>query len=288
MPARKTKPHARTYERTDEGQHRHHADRVRRAASRVRSFQPDAVRRRAARRFYNVPTKSEFDGLLFATDRFSFRVGKFGKHELALNPDGFIDQTDEQIVRRWCTRWSHVWQHAHRQARSARLSQQGMGREDEGDRLAADHTGMVGGKETGQRMTHYIIPDAAFITAFAKLAATGWKLNLQSAHHAGGKKAPNSKVKFTCPSCAQNAWGKPDLAITCTPCGLDMLAERAAADADAMPAPSYEPELTWRSIRQRRRCRRSASAGGRRAQEQAEGGDASHRTMKAAAQEQAR
>ena len=104
-------------------------------------------------------------------------------------------------------------------------------------------TGMVGGKETGQRMMDYIIPDAAFTTAFAKLAAGGWKLNLQSAHRAGGKKAPNSKVKFTCPSCAQNAWGKPDLAISCTPCGLDMLAERNAADVDPLPALSYDPEI---------------------------------------------
>ena len=109
--------------------------------------------------------------------------------------------------------------------------------------LQPSSTGMVGGKETGQQMTHYIIPGGAFAQAFAKLAATGWKLNLQSAHRAGGKKAPNSKTKFTCPSCAQNAWGKPDLAISCTPCGLDMLAERNAAAVDPLPVLSYDPEI---------------------------------------------
>jgi hypothetical protein len=30
------------------------------------------------------------------------------------------------------------------------------------------------------------------------------------------------KTKFTCTSCRQNAWGKPDLAVTCTPCGIAM------------------------------------------------------------------
>jgi hypothetical protein len=33
-------------------------------------------------------------------------------------------------------------------------------------------------------------------------------------------------MKFSCPGCGQNAWGKPDLAVTCTPCRLDMQAER--------------------------------------------------------------
>ena len=43
-------------------------------------------------------------------------------------------------------------------------------------------TGAVGGKETAHRVTHYIIPDGPFTKAFAEPAATGWKLNLQSAH----------------------------------------------------------------------------------------------------------
>src|SRR5262245_9922264 len=33
----------------------------------------------------------------FAADRYSGRIGTFGKHELALNPDAFISQTDKQI-----------------------------------------------------------------------------------------------------------------------------------------------------------------------------------------------
>jgi hypothetical protein len=88
--------------------------------------------------------------------------------------------------------------------------------------LQPSSTGMVGGKETGQRMSDYIIPGGAFEQAFAALAATGWALNLQSAHHGGRKGMPNSKVKFTCTACGQNAWGKPDLDIVCRPCGQTM------------------------------------------------------------------
>ena len=95
--------------------------------------------------------------------------------------------------------------------------------------LQPSSTGMVGGKETGQQMLDYIIPDGPFTKAFAKLAATGWKLNLQSAHRPGAKGGTNSKTKFTCPACGQNAWGKPDLAILCEPCGIKMHAASATA-----------------------------------------------------------
>jgi hypothetical protein len=44
--------------------------------------------------------------------------------------------------------------------------------------------------------------------------------------------APKSKVKFTCGECGQNVWGKPDLQVTCTPCGVEM--HSAETDAEAL------------------------------------------------------
>ena len=40
----------------------------------------------------------------FAADRFSGRIDKSGNHELALNPDGFINQTDRRFAKPWCMR----------------------------------------------------------------------------------------------------------------------------------------------------------------------------------------
>ena len=92
--------------------------------------------------------------------------------------------------------------------------------------LQPSNTGMVGGKETGAHMTDYPIPGGPFMKCFAKLAATGWKLNLQSAFRPGPKvTTPNSKTKFTCSQCFANAWGKPDLQILCLPCRVQMRAE---------------------------------------------------------------
>ena len=90
--------------------------------------------------------------------------------------------------------------------------------------LQPSSTGAVGGKETGHRVSHYIIPGGPFAKAFAELAATGWRLNLQSAHRSGKSGGTtNSKTKFTC-TCGQNAWGKPDLEIRCDLCDSKMKA----------------------------------------------------------------
>jgi DNA-directed RNA polymerase subunit RPC12/RpoP len=62
-----------------------------------------------------------------------------------------------------------------------------------------------------------------------QLATTGWKLNLQSAAMAGPSGNPrNSKTKFTCSSCGQNIWGKPDTAVRCDHCDIKMVAATKA------------------------------------------------------------
>ncbi len=158
----------------------------------------------------------------FSADRFSGRMDEFGRHELALNPDQFIGRSDEDISSTLVHEMVHVWQHVegkpskrgyHNKEWAAKMKSIG---------LQPSNTGAVGGRETGQQMTHYIIPNGPFAQSFVKLAATGWCLNLQSAPRSGGTKAPSSKTKFTCASCGQNAWGKPDLAIICEPCRTKM------------------------------------------------------------------
>ena len=89
--------------------------------------------------------------------------------------------------------------------------------------LQPTSTGQTGGREFGQKMSDLIIEGGAFERSFDRLAATGWKLNLQSAMRSGGAGPPvTSKMKFSCSNCGQNAWGKPDLAIDCRLCGAAM------------------------------------------------------------------
>jgi len=90
--------------------------------------------------------------------------------------------------------------------------------------LQPTSTGMADGRETGQHMTHLIVRGGRFELAFNRLAASRWRLNLESAMRPNQQKGPSSKTKFTCGKCGQNAWGKPDLEVTCTPCRVPMRA----------------------------------------------------------------
>jgi hypothetical protein len=100
--------------------------------------------------------------------------------------------------------------------------------------LMPSSDGMVGGRTTGAKMAHYILDGGPFGRAFDELAASGWKLHLESTPYRGEARAPDSKVKFTCPGCGRNVWCKPDTEVFCKPCRLtsgSKLIELRAVDA---------------------------------------------------------
>jgi SprT-like family len=60
--------------------------------------------------FITLPRRARSRGY-FSPDRFSARVGKFDRHELALNPDTFVGRSDEEICSTLVHEQAHVWQH---------------------------------------------------------------------------------------------------------------------------------------------------------------------------------
>jgi hypothetical protein len=52
------------------------------------------------------------------------------------------------------------------------------GGENRGAGPDADRPGVPGGKRTGQRVTHYIVPDGPYTAAYAKLKQQGHQLSL--------------------------------------------------------------------------------------------------------------
>jgi hypothetical protein len=154
----------------------------------------------------------------FHPKRFVARDGKVYHGELALNPDGFINESDRQI----CSTLVHEMKHVEQEAKGT-ASKRGYHNKEWAAMMKAvglypSNTGMVGGRETGQQMDHYIIDNGPFDRSYERLQAKGWKLNLQSAPIANPTKAPTSKTKFTCARCEQNTWGKPDLGVVCADC----------------------------------------------------------------------
>lgn len=124
----------------------------------------------------------------FAPERFAGRVEKVTAHELAMNPDVFTGRSDELILSTLVHEMAHVWQQSqgtpprrsyHDKEWAAKMCEIG---------LQPSTTGEPGGKETGQSVTHYIVPGGPFVRAYAKLRATGFQLNWQSVPLDGGER----------------------------------------------------------------------------------------------------
>ena len=112
----------------------------------------------------------------FSPERFSGRIDKSAVHELALNPDSFTGSTDEMILSTLAHEMCHVWQQTHgKPPRRSYHDRQWAGKMREIG-LQPSSTGEPGGKETGQSMSHYILPDGRYSKVYAKLAAGGFQL----------------------------------------------------------------------------------------------------------------
>jgi hypothetical protein len=162
----------------------------------------------------------------FAPKRFSGRIDKSVVHELALNPDCFTGRTDEEILSTLAHEMVHVWQETHGEPSKRTYHNRQWANKMKDIGLYPSHNGEVGGRETGQSMTHYIVKGGPYSVAYAKLKAKGLKLHWQSTPFgANGAKAKTSKNKFTCPGCDMNVWGDSKVEVTCTKCQIPMVAE---------------------------------------------------------------
>jgi hypothetical protein len=109
--------------------------------------------------------------------------------------------------------------------------------------LFPSSNGEPGGKETGQKISHYIAEGGPYQTAFAVLEAGGFgalyvELWAEGAGRAKRKAKNASKTSYTCPQCGLNAWAKPAAPLMCGDCGVRMEApddDGQGEDDDTMP-----------------------------------------------------
>jgi hypothetical protein len=166
----------------------------------------------------------------FSASKYASRGGPGKQHELALNPDHFVERTDEEIVSTLVHEMVHLWQHRFGRPAKRAYHNREWAAKMKAIGLYPSKTGAPGRKETGAQCSHYILRPGPFEQSYERLAATGWKLNLESAFRPGPSGTDKSKTKFMCPRCGCNAWGKPDLLIACIPCSAQMVSDVGSYD----------------------------------------------------------
>jgi hypothetical protein len=156
----------------------------------------------------------------FAPDRFSSRIEEIRTHELALNPDGFIDRINEQILSTLVHEQCHVWQQVHGKPSRRTYHIKEWAAKMKAAGLQPRSTGMVGGKETGQLMTR-----RSFCRSLQKSGRDRFQLNWQSTPiRYDNRKNPSkpSKMKSVCPRCEFIGRPKPiessDEGFACKKC----------------------------------------------------------------------
>ena len=165
----------------------------------------------------------------FAGGRFGAADGTGITDEIALNPSHFRERTTEQSLSTLVHEMAHLEQHHFgKPSRSGYHNKEWAGMMHAVG-LVPSNTGAPGGREVGQQVSHYIAPGGPFARTCAELVQQGFDALYVELWTEGGaatrRKKAASKTRYTCPACAANAWGKPDMHLVCGDCDARMEAE---------------------------------------------------------------
>lgn len=145
-------------------------------------------------------------------------------NEIALNPVHFATRTPKQVFSTLAHEMVHLWQHCygkpgrwgyHNKEWAKKMRQIG---------LIPSDTGQAGGKETGHKVTHYVEEGGAFERIYLHLEQAGATIPYLDRKNGATPSTEKKKIKYTCPICKINAWGKPTLKLTCGECSMPLVA----------------------------------------------------------------
>lgn len=202
----------------------------------------------------------------FCNKRFVYNTDdKEYTDEIALNPQYFRypGRDDRKVVSTLAHEMCHLWQHHYGKPGRARYHNKEWSKKMRSIGLIPSHTGMEGGKDTGDQMTHYIDEKGLYNQAFKDLKIRGFTLEwienqpdiedaieilkaIGTIESSGSidsietglvspatvksyiksqypPKIDTSKIKYTCPECKLNVWAKLGANIKCGDCDESLI-----------------------------------------------------------------
>ena len=153
----------------------------------------------------------------FSGERFGSRDGNEVHDEIALNIRHFEKRSPGEILSTLVHEMAHLEQaHFGSPSRNGYHNREWAGLMERIGLMPSD-TGAPGGKRTGQRMTHYVVEDGPFARALAARTFVVPYFDRAGESEVTRKKR---KVTYTCPSCEDKVWGKPEVQPHCGKCGF--------------------------------------------------------------------
>lgn len=148
-------------------------------------------------------------------------VNEENRDEIALNPDYLKTRNIKETLSTLAHEMVHLQQHHY-----GKPGKRGYHNKEWAELMLAidlrpTSTGTIDGKMTGSKMTHLIVQGGRFDVAAQNILDEGFTIPWHKLTNTTQSKAKRaSKTKYTCGMCGANVWGKPDLEITCAPCGV--------------------------------------------------------------------
>jgi hypothetical protein len=149
---------------------------------------------------------------------YRWEKGAATTHEISLNPQLLRERTPLETAATLVHELCHLWQFSFGTPSRAGYHNREWARKMEAVGLMPSSTGEPGGRRTGQQVSHYVLPGEAFARAFEMMPAE-YRLPWRGrpVEPARRPRRP-SKVKYACPGCRTNVWGKPGLSLVCPAC----------------------------------------------------------------------
>ena len=190
----------------------------------------------------------------FSSERFVHRQNKTKVDEIAINPAFFAVVPVLEVLQTVVHEMVHAWQFHHGSPGRRGYHNREWADKMEAVGLMPSNTGKPGGKRTGEKMADYAIDGGPFMLATENLLASGFGISwldrfpvaVSGSHTVSGitdddddddellelvETAPpgnrSNRVKYRCPTCGAQVWGKPSLHLLCGSDGCEAAAFEA-------------------------------------------------------------
>lgn len=163
----------------------------------------------------------------FAGGRFANADGR-PADEIALNPGHFASRSLPEVLSTLAHEMVHLWQHHHGKPGRGRYHNKEWAEKMKAIGLQPTDSGIEGGQETGETITHMIVPGGPFAKAAERLLERGFAIPWKDVPEppaagtngatAGPEDEPDrsgKRVKYCCPTCDLKAWAKHEAKLMC-------------------------------------------------------------------------